>query len=245
MAKDPAFLFYPGDAAEDVSHMNRLERGAYFDIVQSQKKFGPLSITLIKKILGKDFDSVWDALKICLTYEKDMYFIAWLQDSIEKRKKYSASRANNRKGQNQSNFPENAKTYVEHMENGNENRIVIDIEKIKDENEKQNPIEIGTPNGHRVVIQSKYVGDVPIVIHGAEGLKKHFTNTGQLDAIERAKWIDFDGFMEKNPARFFDDADYLYNSFKKHHEKKPNDFRHSKSRASATITPERDYSEPI
>lgn len=119
MAKDPAFLFYPGDAAEDVSHMNRLERGAYFDFVQAQKKFGALSIIMIKKILGKDFDSVWDALKMCLTYEKDMYFIAWLHDSIEKRKKYSASRANNRKGQNQTKNKDSHSTYVNHMENVN------------------------------------------------------------------------------------------------------------------------------
>lgn len=137
MAKDPAFLFYPGDAAEDVSHMNRLERGAYFDFVQAQKKFGPLTITMVRKILGKDFDLVWDALKMCLTYEKDMYFIHWLQDSIEKRKKYSASRANNRKGQNTSKKEVFDSTYVNHMENGNENRNVNDNTKgVQGETEK-------------------------------------------------------------------------------------------------------------
>lgn len=119
MGKDPAFLFYPGDAAEDVSHMNRLERGCYFDIVQAQKKFGPLSISVIQKILGKDFETCWDALKMCLTYEKDMYYIAWLKDSIEKRQKYSASRAQNRKGQKQAENKESTSTYVIHMENGN------------------------------------------------------------------------------------------------------------------------------
>ncbi len=123
--KDPAFLFYPGDAAEDVSHMNRLERGAYFDFVQAQKKFGPLNLTMVQKILGKDFESVWDSLKMCLTYENDMYYITWLQDSIIKRKKYSESRADNRKGQNKAKNKENELTYVRHMENGNGNRNEI------------------------------------------------------------------------------------------------------------------------
>lgn len=137
MAKDPAFLFYPGDASEDVSHMNRLERGAYFDVIQAQKKFGPLSLVVVKKILGKDFDSVWDSLKMCLTYEKDMYYIAWLQESIEKRKKYSASRAENRKGQKQAGNKQKDSTYVRHMEieNGNGN-VIEDSKYIMVENQK-------------------------------------------------------------------------------------------------------------
>lgn len=121
MGKDPAFLFYPGDAAEDVSHMNRLERGCYFDLIQAQKKFGPLPLPTIQKILGKDFDSCWESIKMCLTYEKDMYYISWLQDSIEKRKKYSASRSKNREGSKHAKNEENASTYVEHMVNGNGN----------------------------------------------------------------------------------------------------------------------------
>jgi hypothetical protein len=123
MGKDPAFLFYPGDAAEDVSHMNRLERGCYFDLIQAQKKFGPLPLSTIQKVLGKDFDSCWESIKMCLTYEKDMYFISWLQDSIEKRKNYSASRAKNREGSKQAKNKETESTYVEHMENGDGNRI--------------------------------------------------------------------------------------------------------------------------
>lgn len=124
MGKDPAFLFYDGDAARDVSHMNRLERGCYFDFIQAQKKFGPLTLPVIQKILGKDFQDCWPALKICLTYEEDMYFISWLQISIEKRQKYSEGRAKNRKGSKQPKNKEINSTYVPHMEN----EIVIENE---------------------------------------------------------------------------------------------------------------------
>lgn len=88
--KDPAFLFYDGDAARDVSHMNRLERGAYFDLIQAQRKFGGCSVEQIRKIFGKDFDEVWPAIELIL-YKTDLgiYYIEWVQISIENRKEHS------------------------------------------------------------------------------------------------------------------------------------------------------------
>jgi hypothetical protein len=88
MPKDPAFLFYDGDAARDVSHMNRLERGCYFDLIQAQRKFGGYTLEQAKKILGKDFDSCWEALTLILQREDTKYFIEWVKNSIEKREKY-------------------------------------------------------------------------------------------------------------------------------------------------------------
>lgn len=92
MGKDPAFLFYDGDAAKDVSHMNRLERGGYFDIIQAQRKFGAMNIDLIKKILGHDFEDVWEAIKPVMTYVDDMYHISWLTESTIERQNYCKSR---------------------------------------------------------------------------------------------------------------------------------------------------------
>jgi uncharacterized phage protein (TIGR02220 family) len=128
MSKDPAFLFYDGDAAKDVSHMNRLERGCYFDIIQAQRKFGRLSESIIKKILGNDFDTCWESVKICLSYDNDMYFIEWLENSTIKRKAYSDSRRDNRtKSKNVDTIELDKKTrenicksYDSHMENENE-----------------------------------------------------------------------------------------------------------------------------
>lgn len=135
MGKDPAFLFYDGDAARDVSHMNRLERGCYFDFIQAQKKFGPLTMPVIQKILGKDFSECWPALKICLTCVEDMFFISWLQNSIEKRQKYSEGRAKNRKGSKQPKNESQLSTYVNHMENAivNENAIELKLKESLDE----------------------------------------------------------------------------------------------------------------
>lgn len=90
MAKrDPAFLFYDGDAARDVSHMNRLERGCYFDLIQAQKKFGGFTLEQIRKIIGKDFDECWPALELVLINEDGTYYIQWVRDSIEDRKVFA------------------------------------------------------------------------------------------------------------------------------------------------------------
>jgi len=124
MGKDPAFLFYDGDAAKDVSHMNRIERGCYFDFIQAQRKFGAIPLHTIKKILGRDFDECWESLNMCLTCVNDMYFIEWLKDSTERRQKYSEGRSKNRKGQKQAENKDLPSTYVKHMEN--ENEIVIE-----------------------------------------------------------------------------------------------------------------------
>ncbi len=83
--KDPAFLFYDGDAARDVSHMNRLERGCYFDFIQAQRKFHGITTEQARKILGNDFDTCWEALEMVLTKDSDeKYYIQWVRDSIFK-----------------------------------------------------------------------------------------------------------------------------------------------------------------
>lgn len=97
MAKDPAFLFYPGDASDDTQFMNRLERGCYFDILKAQKKFVKFTFDQLKKVLGNDFNSCWPALELVLKKDGDFYFIEWVAEKIEERKKFSESRSKNRK----------------------------------------------------------------------------------------------------------------------------------------------------
>ncbi len=95
MSRDPAFLFYDGDAARDVSHMNRLERGAYFDIIQMQRKCHGIAKDKIGKVLGKDFDACWPALEIVLSNDESGYFIPWVRESIEKRARHCEKQREN------------------------------------------------------------------------------------------------------------------------------------------------------
>jgi len=82
-------LFNDGDAARDVSHMNRLERGAYFDLIQAQRKFGGYTVEQARKILGKDFDEIWPSIEMVLTCENGKFFIQWVRDSMINRAEHA------------------------------------------------------------------------------------------------------------------------------------------------------------
>jgi hypothetical protein len=97
MAKeDFCYTHYDGDEARDMAHLNRLERGAYTDIRVAQRKFGRLSIERIKKFLSKDFDLVWESLEAVLSKDdKGLYYIEWLENSLNQRKKNNPASALN------------------------------------------------------------------------------------------------------------------------------------------------------
>lgn len=85
MAKiDFCFTYYDGDAARDMAHMNRLERGGYTDIIISQRKFGRLTIEQIKKILGRDFEEIWPSIELVMVEEEGKFFIEWVENSLIK-----------------------------------------------------------------------------------------------------------------------------------------------------------------
>lgn len=120
MAKDPAFLFYSNDFISGTYTMSDEQVGKYIRLlcIQHQKGF------LVEK----------DMMKICKSYDEDIfnkfvltdghYVNERLDNEAKKRKMYSESRSENRKGK-----VKNAKTYdttyVSHMEN-----INIDISNI-------------------------------------------------------------------------------------------------------------------
>jgi hypothetical protein len=97
MAKeDFCFTYYDGDAARDTTHMNRLERGAYHDIIISQRKFGHLTFDQIRKILGRDFTECWNAIQLIMKVDSDeKFYIEWLDNSLIKMKKHSKKQSQN------------------------------------------------------------------------------------------------------------------------------------------------------
>lgn len=98
MAKeDFCFTFFDGDATRDASHMNRTERGGYYDLIIAQRRFGPLSLDQIKKVLGSDFEQIWPALELTMKQEDGKYFIEWLRNSIQQMREHAAHQSNNGK----------------------------------------------------------------------------------------------------------------------------------------------------
>lgn len=141
MAKaDFCFHFYDGDATRDMAHMNRLERGAYMDVLVQQRQRGHLTKDDLKKFLSKDFDLVWGALEWVL--KKDAagkFYIEWLDVSEQRAKTHSKLQKDRRSGKtkqqpqqqsgNQTVLPEgDGNGYG----NGSERKLEGEDEKLRD-----------------------------------------------------------------------------------------------------------------
>lgn len=126
MAKDPAFLFYSADFLTGTMLMSAEQTGKYIRLLCLEHQHGHLSEQ--------------DMLKICGTYDKDifskflqdgdgLYYNERLEEEIDKRKAYSESRRKNRIS-HEKHMSNTCKTYVEHMGNENIYRDRDDIKEI-------------------------------------------------------------------------------------------------------------------
>ena len=120
MAKDPAFLFYPGDWMGGTMIMSRHQKGCYIDLLIAQFNNGPLSLESIKTILGQD-QATWTVLSS--KFKKDSegnYYNVRLATEIEKRKQFAESRRLN--GEKGGRPKASGKPSGLHMANHTENR---------------------------------------------------------------------------------------------------------------------------
>lgn len=128
MAKDPAFLFYPGDYLRDTQCLSESVQVSYdrimcehmrnICITQKQLNFFTKRLTSDQK----------EELLMVLTKKSGGYCIEWVVDSIVKRRSYSESRRKNREGskKNKPSIKEkDMLTYDSRMENAIENEIII------------------------------------------------------------------------------------------------------------------------
>lgn len=114
MAKDPAFLFYPGDWLQGTMGMTFEEQGAYMNLLIFQFNRGKFTKAQAKLVLSICSASVFE--NVMQKFDTDGVFF-WkqrLSDEIERRSKFTESRRNNAKSKN---TPKNkAKAYAQHME---------------------------------------------------------------------------------------------------------------------------------
>lgn len=131
MAKDPAFLFYPGDWLQGTMGMSFEEQGAYMNLLIYQFNRGKFSKAQAKQVLSICSASVFENVIQKFDTDGTFFWKQRLSDEIEKRKNFSESRRNNAKSHKKApNTKNNVKAYAEHMENENinENEILIEYE---------------------------------------------------------------------------------------------------------------------
>ena len=160
MAKDPAFLFYPGDYLRDTQCLSEPVQVAYDRIMCEHMRNICISkerlIFFTKRLTSdqkKELESV-------MTEVPGGFQIAWVAESIAKRRKYSDSRRKNRSG-NKKDMSNISKSYVPHMEN----EIVIENE-IEEKNKKESPPDFAKPDTP---------GDVIIFPFDTEPMRKLWT----------------------------------------------------------------------
>lgn len=123
LAKDPAFLFYPGDWLGGTMTFSRSHKGAYMDLLMCQYNNGHMALEDIQEVLGSDFEKMWET-KLKNKFIQDpsgLFFNEKLENEIIKRKNYTQSRKNNLSHKKE----DKAHHMDEHMENENviENKI--------------------------------------------------------------------------------------------------------------------------
>jgi uncharacterized protein YdaU (DUF1376 family) len=121
MSKDPAFLFYPNDWLGGTLGMTFEEKGAYIEILMMQFNRGHMKESMIIQVIGSN----WDCIKSkFIQDELGLWYNVRLESEQIKRKAYSESRRNNKKGKNQYSNITYDRSYdqhmIGHMENENE-----------------------------------------------------------------------------------------------------------------------------
>jgi uncharacterized protein YdaU (DUF1376 family) len=122
MAKDPAFLFYPGDFNTGTQFFSDEQTGKYIRLLMAQHQHGHLP----EKHM----------LIICKSYDKDVFskFVKdsdgnWYNERLEieiiKRKNYVESRSKNKEGKTKGKIM--CESYDNHMENINRNKDINGI----------------------------------------------------------------------------------------------------------------------
>lgn len=98
MAKDPAFLFYPGDWLSGTMFMTFEEKGAYMELLMMQFNHGPFDMHMAKVVLKGQIEQLWPTM--IGKFKSDdgiLFYNERLKAEKEKRQNYTESRRAARK----------------------------------------------------------------------------------------------------------------------------------------------------
>lgn len=119
MAKDPAFLFYPGDWLGGTMGMTLEEKGAYIEMLIFQFNNGKFSEEQATQIIGA---KNWPKIRQKFSKKNQFFFNERLKEEIEKRRKHCEYQTERiKKRWKNRNNPGN--TPVLPLENENENTV--------------------------------------------------------------------------------------------------------------------------
>lgn len=130
MAKDPAFLFYPGDWLGGTMGMSFEQKGCYFELLMLQFNNDKFTESQAKQVLSVCFDHAWPTIKQKFETDGTFYWNKRLTEEKEKRIKFVESRRLS------GLTPKDKKAHAKRThkrtenENRNENKNGIDYESV-------------------------------------------------------------------------------------------------------------------
>lgn len=124
MAKDPAFLFYPGDWNLGTMHLTLLQKGCYMELLILQFAKGKFTEAQAKHMLNGSFDLAWPTISEKFSTDGTYYWNERLKSEKEKRQKFTESRRNNGSiAKTPKNEPKHMLEHMDkHMEDENINK---------------------------------------------------------------------------------------------------------------------------
>lgn len=122
MAKDPAFLFYPGDWLGGTMVMSLEQKGAYITLLVFQFNNGRFSEADAVQLIGTEN---WLKIRSKMTKKNDLFYNKRLDEEILKRRKHSEHQRDNVNKRWEKRYYD-GNTIVLPLENENENSIVLD-----------------------------------------------------------------------------------------------------------------------
>lgn len=124
MAKDPAFLFYPGDYLRDTQCLSEKVQVAYDRIMCEHMRNICITYEQLNFFTKRLSSEEKAELLHVLTKVEGGYQISWVAESICKRVSYSESRRKNKLGKSKNI----SLSYVNHMENEN---VIVNEDELK------------------------------------------------------------------------------------------------------------------
>lgn len=166
MAKDPAFLWYPGDYIAGTTEYTFEEKGAYVEILMKQFEHGgPLPEEKIKRILRESYSRIWAVISEKFKQDENgNWFNERLEKERTKRKNFTESRRKNLEGKAHKDddtehhiTPQVNDHTADRMENENRNiNVIIDYK----ESAKNFDSEIGELSDKVSVIEAVFNDEI-------------------------------------------------------------------------------------
>lgn len=140
MAKDPAFLFYPGDWLQGTMGMTLEEQGGYLQLLIFQFNKGKFTKAQARQVLSTCSPSAFEIVLQKFDTDGNFFWKQRLSDEIERRKKFTESRRVNAKSKKVNTLPKGeSKAYAQHMETVTE---IEDVTVNRNTNKKEYFLEI-------------------------------------------------------------------------------------------------------